>query len=50
MFVGGVPNGPAKLFDSENHIKQVITLNINDEFEPSRLGPLLKLKDFRLGT
>ena len=28
MFVGGVPNGPAKLFDSENHIKQVITLNM----------------------
>jgi len=23
IFVGGVPNGPAKLFDSENHIKQV---------------------------
>ena len=23
IFVGGVPNGPAKLFDSENQIKQV---------------------------
>ena len=50
MFVGGVPNGPAKLFDSDNHIKQVITLNISDEFEPSWLVPLLELKDFWLGS
>ena len=50
MFVGGVPNGPAKLFDSENHIKQVITLNVSYEFKPSWLVPLLKLKDFWLGS